>query len=161
LVEFLAWLEGSALGHAVRGAGVWTYGVVNLIHILGVATLFGSILVLDLRLLGLWARVPLAAIAAPTVPLAVVGFALAGVSGACLLATNATEYADNPFLLIKLLAVALGLGNVVALHFMPAWKARGVRVPTAREQVQLGAAGGASLLCWVTALAAGRLIGYW
>jgi hypothetical protein len=161
LVEFLAWLEGSALGHAMRGAGVWSYGVVNLIHILGVATLFGSILVLDLRLLGLWARVPLVSVATPAVPLAIVGFAVAAVSGACLLTTNATEYAGNPFLLIKFLGVALGLVNVAVLHALPAWKARAERVPTAPERFQLAAAGGASLVCWLTALAAGRLIGYW
>jgi hypothetical protein len=161
LIEFLAWLEGSALGLAMRGAGVWSYGVVNLIHILGVATLFGSILVLDLRLLGLWARVPLAAVATPAVPLAVLGFVVAALSGASLLATNATEYAGNPFLLIKFLGVALGLVNVAVLNALPAWKARSERAPTGAERLKLAAAGGASLVCWLTALAAGRLIGYW
>ena len=37
----------------MRESGVWTYAFLNLFHILGVSTLFGSILVLDLRLLGL------------------------------------------------------------------------------------------------------------
>ncbi|HEY7671741.1 MAG TPA: hypothetical protein VIC71_05945 [Gammaproteobacteria bacterium] len=161
MVEFLAWLEGSALGQAMRGAGVWSYGVVNLIHILGVATLFGSILVLDLRLLGLWARVPLAAVATPAVPLAVFGFGSAALSGACLLVTNATEYAGNPFLLIKFLGIALGLVNVVVLNALPAWQARASRAATEPERRQLAAAGGASLVCWLTALTAGRLIGYW
>jgi hypothetical protein len=161
LVEFLAWLEGSALGHAMRGAGVWSYGVVNLIHILGVATLFGSILVLDLRLLGLWARVPLASIAAPAVPLAVVGFGVAVMSGACLLTTNASEYAGNPFLSIKFSAIALGLVNVAVLRALPAWKERAERAPADAERFALAVAGGASLVCWLTALAAGRLIGYW
>ena len=161
MVEFLAWLEGSALGHALRGAGVWTYGVVNLVHILGVATLFGAILVLDLRLLGLWARVPLVAVATPTVPLAIAGFTVAALSGACLLATNATEYAGNPFLLIKFPAIALGLVNVAVLNALPAWKARATRPPAEHERFGLSAAGAASLVCWLTALAAGRLIGYW
>ena len=40
----LAWLEGSALGHAIRDSGVWTYAILNLTHILGVSTLFGSVL---------------------------------------------------------------------------------------------------------------------
>jgi len=145
----------------MRGAGVWSYGVVNLVHILGVATLFGSILVLDLRLLGLWARAPLVAVATPVVPLAALGFTVAVVSGACLLATNASEYAGNPFLLIKFPAIALGLVNVAALNALPAWKARAVRAPAERERFQLAAVGGASLVCWLTALAAGRLIGYW
>ena len=62
----MAWLEGSSLGHAMRNAGVWTYGLVNLAHILGISSLFGSVLVLDLRLLGAWRRVPLELIARPT-----------------------------------------------------------------------------------------------
>jgi hypothetical protein len=157
----LAWLEGSALGHAVRGAGIWAYGVANLIHILGVATLFGSVLILDLRLLGLWRRAPLAAIAAPTVPLAGLGFVVAVASGACLIVTNASEYAGNPFLLIKFPAIALGLANAAVLTFVPAWRDRGTREATPRERRQLAGFGGISLACWLTAIAAGRLIGYW
>ena len=50
--DLLSWAEASALGHLMRESGAWTYAVVNLAHILGIATLFGSVLVLDLRLLG-------------------------------------------------------------------------------------------------------------
>jgi hypothetical protein len=157
----LAWLESSALGHAVRGAGIWAYGVANLIHILGVTTLFGAVLILDLRLLGLWRRAPLAAIAAPTVPLAAVGFAVAVASGACLIVTNASEYIGNPFLLIKFPAIGLGLVNAAVLAFVPAWRARRTRELAPRERRLLAAFGGVSLACWLTAIAAGRLIGYW
>ena len=161
MYDFLAWLEVSALGQAVRGSGVWAYGVVNLAHILGVATLFGSILALDLRLLGVWRHVSLAAIATPAVPLAAIGFTVAVLSGAGLIATNATEYAGNPFLLIKFPAIALGLVNIALLHFLPAWRQRHAREPSQRERAQLAVAGGASLACWVTAISAGRMIGYW
>lgn len=158
---FLTWLEASALGVAMRGSGVWVYGLVNLTHILGVATLFGAILILDLRLLGLWRSVPLAAMAMPTVPVAVLGLCLAAVSGLCLLATNGREYIGNPFLLIKFPAIGLGLCNVAALNLAPGWKRRRERAPSLREQRQLAMAGGLSLLCWLTAIACGRLIGYW
>ena len=56
MYDFMAWLQGSLLGHAMRESGVWTYGVVNLFHILGVASLFGSIVILDFRLLGFWRK---------------------------------------------------------------------------------------------------------
>jgi hypothetical protein len=92
------------------------------------------------------------------VPVAAVGFVVAALSGACLIATNATEYVGNPFLLIKFPAIALGLLNV---HFLPAWKARRTREPSDQERVQLAAAGGVSLACWFTAVSAGRMIGYW
>src|SRR5688572_3738046 len=120
----MAWLQGSALGHAMREPGVWTYGVVNLVHILGLSSLFGSIVVLDLRLLGFWRGVSLAAITRPILPVAASGFAVAVTSGICMLATNATEYIGNPFLLIKFPAIGLGTLNVVILNFLPGWKAR-------------------------------------
>src|SRR5262245_23050175 len=107
--EFMAWLEGSALGHAMRESGVWTYAIVNLVHILGVATLFGAILVLDLRLLGVWRNVELRSISQPIVPVAAIGFIVAVSSGVGLLATKATEYVGNPFLYIKFPAILLGL----------------------------------------------------
>ncbi len=157
----LAWIESSLLGNAIRGSGVWTYGVINLVHILGVATLFGAILVLDLRLLG-WRRdVALAGIASVTAPIAAIGFCLAALSGVCLLATNATEYASNPFLLIKFAAIAVALINAILLSRLSGWKAPGTRELEQRERLQLAMLGGVSLLCWLTAIAAGRMIGYW
>ncbi len=159
--QFMAWLEGSALGHAMRESGVWTYGVVNLTHILGVSSLFGSVLILDLRLLGFWRSVALASITRPIVPVACAGFAIAATSGVCLLATKATEYVGNPFLYIKFPAIALGLLNVAALHFLSGWKAHKTRELSSQEQTQLSVVGGISLVCWLTAITAGRMIGYW
>ena len=157
----MAWLQGSALGHAMRESGLWTYGIVNLVHILGVSSLFGSVLVLDLRLLGLPRKVALSAISEATVPIATVGFAIAVTSGVCLLATKATEYVDNPFLYIKFPAIGLGLLNVAVLHYLPAWKEHRVRELSSREQSKLAMVGGISLCCWLTAIMAGRMIGYW
>ncbi len=161
LPEFLAWMESSALGVLMRESGVWTYGVVNLGHILGISTLFGSLLILDLHLLGLWRRVPLAALSRATVPVAQVGFTLAAVSGICMVSTNGTEYIGNPFLLIKFPAIGLGLINVGVLSRLPAWRARDQRELTHAEHRHLAIAGGLSLACWLTALSAGRMIGYW
>jgi hypothetical protein len=161
MYPFMAWLQDSALGHAMRESGVWTYGIVNLIHILGVASLFGSILVLDLRLLGVWSKVPIALIARPTIPVAATGFAVAATSGVGLLATKATEYVGNPFLYIKFPAIALGIVNVVLLNSLSGWKDRNVRELSLREHRQLKYAGGFSLACWLTAITAGRMIGYW
>ena len=159
--DLLAWLESSALGHAMRGGGVWTYGVVNLVHIAGVATLFGSVLVLDLRLIGLWKAVPLHSIKVPTLPMAKGGFIVAALSGSALLATNATEYVGNPFLLIKFPAIGLALLNVAITHRHPAWSAADTRLPDRAAPPALRTAGVLSLACWATALAAGRMIGYW
>ena len=157
----MAWLQFSSLGHAMREHGVWAYGVVNLVHILGVASLFGSVLILDLRLLGFRRQIPLRDISGPTVPVAATGFTVAALSGACLLATRATEYVGNPFIYIKFPAIGLGILNVIALNLLPAWKQHKLRDLSSREQFQLTVFGGLSLFCWLTAISAGRLIGYW
>jgi hypothetical protein len=161
LEALLVWLEGSALGQLMRTAGVWTYGVVNLAHILGLATLYGSVLVLDLRLLGAWRRVPLAALEKPALTLAACGFAIAVASGISLITTNATEYVGNPFLPVKFTAIGLGLMNVIAVQFLPAWRTRAAESQDGRQRLALGVVGGTSLACWTVAVAAGRMIGYW
>ena len=159
--DFMMWMQTSALGHFMRESGPWTYAIVNLSHILGVASMFGALVILDLRLMGVWSRTPLAALAEAAAPVAAFGFALAATSGIGLLATKATEYIGNPFLYIKFPAVAIGVVNALVLSFSPAWRARGRRELSQRENRQLAWMGGTSLACWLTAMGAGRMIAYW
>ena len=161
MLDLLSWAEASALGHFMRESGAWTYAIVNLAHILGIATLFGSVLVLDLRLLGFWPHVPLAAVCDAASPVAASGFGLAVITGAGLLSANATEYAGNPFLLVKFPAIALGFLNAVAIRQSAAWRARTSRELSPGEKRRLGWMAGTSLACWLTAITAGRMIGYW
>lgn len=149
------------LGHAMRSTGVWTYGVVNLAHIIGVSSFFGSILILDLRLLGVWRAAQIASISVPTERVAGLGFWIAIISGLCLLATKGSEYASNPFLAIKFAAIALGALNVAILRASKMWKEHRLRALSDDEQLRLAAFGGASLFCWLSAMAAGRMIAYW
>jgi hypothetical protein len=160
-LSFLTWIQASALGHFMRDSGAWTYAIVNLAHILGIATLFGSVLMLDLRMMGAWRRIPLPAIAAAASPLAAAGFGTAVVSGLGLLSANATDYAGNPFLAIKFPAIAIGLLNAVIARRSAAWRASGSRELTASERRRLAIMGGTSLACWLAAIGAGRMIGYW
>lgn len=159
--DFLSWAEASALGHLMRESGAWTYAIVNLVHILGIATLFGSVLILDLRLLGAWPQVPLTAVCDTAAPVAALGFGLAVLTGAGLLSANATDYAGNPFFAVKFPAIALGFLNAVAIRRSAAWRARASRELSPGEQRRLAWMAGTSLACWLTAITAGRMIGYW
>jgi hypothetical protein len=159
--DFMAWLEMSGLGVAMRESSLWTYALVNLAHILGICLLFGAIVVLDLRLLGVWRSIPLDLIARPTTIIAGTGLVIALVTGPALLATKATEYVGNPFLPLKLIAIALALVNLAILHRLPAWKARGNPELSVGQQRQLALAGGTSLACWFAAISMARLIAYW
>lgn len=156
----LAWLEASAIGEWVRTSGPWTYALVNLGHVLGVALLFGAIVVLDLRLLGAWARTPATALAAPATTVAAAGLTLALLTGPVLLSAQATEYERNPFLWLKLGAVALGAANLWALRRSDAWR-RLDEAASAGARRRLALGGALSLAFWFTAVCAGRMIAYW
>src|SRR6266550_2820492 len=84
-------MEHSALGYFMRDSSLWTYPIINLIHILGIASLFGATLIIDLRLLGVWRRVPMPPVMDAAVPVAKAGFALAATTGAGLLALVANR----------------------------------------------------------------------
>ena len=145
----------------MRDSGVWTYAFLNLFHILGVSTLFGSILVLDLRLLGLARQLAIRDLSRFTIPLSKAGFALAAATGLMMLSTNGSEYTGNPFLPAKFAAIGAGLLNIAVVSRLDAWRSLGTRALTSREDRMLAVAGGTSLVSWLTALTAGRMIGYW
>ena len=159
--EFLIWLQGSALGAFTRALGVWSYGTINLVHIIGIALLFGSILLLDLRLLGAWRQVPLAALSGPTTVMARIGFVLAVASGILMLSVNAGEYIGNPFLLVKFPAIGLALLNAFLVHRTQAWQAHRQRELMPRERKRLAIGAALSLTFWLTAISGGRMLGYW
>lgn len=121
---------------------------------LGIALLVGAIVVLDLRLLGAWRRVPVAMLGPPAVAVASAGLGLAVLSGAALFAVQATEYVANPFLYVKFGAILVGLANVAILRFAGDWT-------DDRHGRRRAVAGLVSLLAWLVALTAGRLIAYW
>lgn len=161
LSDWLLVLEQSALGNAVRDLGGWGYAFINLSHLLGISILFGSVLLLDLRLLGWRRQIPLDAIATVTLPLAKLGFVIVVVSGVCMLSANASDYIANPFLLIKFVALLLALINAYVIRQVPAWQARRQSEPIGSENSVLALAGFVSLACWLTVVVAGRLIAYW
>jgi hypothetical protein len=132
----------------------WLYAGVNTLHVLGIALLVGSIVLLDLRLIGLWRRLPVAMLGPPAVAVAATGLGIALVSGAALFIVQATEYVANPFLYIKFGAILVGLVNVAVLRLAGDWTDE--RFGRRRRW-----AGLVSLLAWLVALSAGRLIAYW
>jgi hypothetical protein len=50
---------------------------------------------------------------------------------------------------------------VGVLNLLSAWKERKTRELSSQELSQLAVVGGVSLACWLTAISAGRMIGYW
>ncbi len=133
------------------------YLLVNAAHILSIGMLFGAILALDLRLLGLARAVPLPLIAPYLSRLAGTGLALAIVTGLCLFSVRPVEYAANPAFLWKLGLIGLGLLNVLTVHYSSGWTAvlgSGSISPSLRISAAV------SLATWTSAVIAGRWIGF-
>jgi Family of unknown function (DUF6644) len=55
LLPFFQWCEATSLGTAIRES-TWAFAVIESIHLLGLSVIGGSVLVVDLRLLGLGLR---------------------------------------------------------------------------------------------------------
>jgi hypothetical protein len=156
--EWALALEHSALGEAMRG-GILLYPAVETSHVLGLATLVGSILVLDFRLLGFGQGIKPEALAALAIPVAAVGFLIAVCTGVPLFVTEAAAYVRNPAFLTKIGLIAFGLVNIALFH----WRLRpGLRDWPANKRlpgtVRLSA--GLSAAIWILVPVCGRLIAY-
>ena len=69
----------------------WVYPILEIIHIIGIALLLGNLIVFEARVLGAGKTLDLTALARLALPLAVLGFLLAAMSGLTMFATQALE----------------------------------------------------------------------
>ena len=129
------------------------YPLVNALHIIGVALLFGAIVALDLRLTG-WRRAagPVDNVARLLLPVAIGGLLLAIPAGLLLFATDARAYAASPLFQAKMLLIALAIGNVLWLRTSD-WRGE-------RPQRRVALAAGVSIALWLGAIVLGRMVGY-
>lgn len=151
-------LQASAGSEALR-ASVWLYPLVNTLHVVGLALLFGAIAPLDLRLLGAFRRVPMAPLAVTLVPVATAGLLLALVSGALMFVTRPLDYVAEPLFGLKLGLLAMAVLNALWLRRESEWHrvAEASGEPPPRRWRWHGLL---SLLLWLGVITAGRLIGY-
>lgn len=158
ITEMLTALGASAPAQMLK-ASFWVYPLVNAGHILGIALLVGAIAVLDLRLLGLFRKVPVAALAAGAVPVAALGLFLAAVTGFLLFAVKPLDYAGSTLFLGKLAAIAAAVLNLILVRRNARWR-RIAQGGPAEPDGALLLAGLLSLALWIGALVLGRLVGY-
>jgi hypothetical protein len=151
-------IEGSALGQAMR-QWLWLYPAVEIVHLLGIALLVGSIVVLDLRLLGFSRSLPVRRLAAHVLPWSAAGLALIVPSGLAMFVAHAGDLMGNPLFALKICLVMAAGVNAAVFHAgvfrgAAAWDADVMPPAMAR------AAGALSLLLWTGAIACGRLLAY-
>jgi hypothetical protein len=147
---WLSAVHGSAFAEWLRTAP-WAWPVVEALHIAGFALLFGSIAVVDLRVLGFGVRLDARALGRFVLPATRAGFALALATGVPMAVAQATELWFNRAFRLKLLLLAIALCNVLLFH---ARRGLDRRDALARAQAAL------SLACWFLIIVAGRGIAY-
>jgi len=137
----------------------WLFPTLETVHVLALVLVVGSILIADLRLLGIANRArPVRSVIAETLPLTWSAFAVAAVAGSLLFSSKAVTYYDDWPFRIKMLCLVLAGINMACFHAL-----------TYRHVAQwdmgptpIGArvAAGLSLILWVTIVGAGRWIGF-
>ena len=133
------------------------YPAVEILHIIGFVVLVGSILALDLRMLGLGRAIAIQPMAQLLLPLSRVGFVLAICMGFLLFSADASHVVKNPAFQAKALLITAALLNVVIAHVGP-WR----HIESWRDEAPGAAKAAAliSLVLWFGAICAGRLIAY-
>lgn len=129
------------------------YLFVNAAHIAGIGLLLGSILPLDLRLLGLFRHYPIEVLGPFLVRGAATGLGLAAFTGLWLFSVKPEEYLGNAAFRWKLVLLAIALANIVFQHWRT--RSRDFHLTTA---TRVSAA--LSLTAWLAVLVAGRWIGF-
>lgn len=152
-------IEASGIGQWMR-SNLLALPTVEAAHVLCIALVFGSILVVDLRLVGLFDRHrPATFVSREMLGLTWGAFAGAVITGAIYFAANATTYWFNTAFRFKMLAILLAGINMAVFQIMT-W--RGVAgwdrdAPTPRAA---RVAGILSILIWTAVIVLGRLIGF-
>lgn len=132
---------------AVRAlrSSFYVYPIISALHVLGIGVLLTGVLLMDLRLVGLFRTLPAEPFVTLVRRVTLAGFALAVATGLTLFSVRASDYVALPLFWAKMsLIVAAGL-NLAALL----WLDRAKRV-----------FGAVSLLLWFGVLLAGRFLGF-
>ena len=153
----MAWLEATALAEWVRTSYVG-YPLALTLHSVGMAIMVGLIFVVDLRLLGMFRRIPYAALE-KMLSIAWIGFVINLVSGLVIFTTQATFYVTSGPFILKISMVILGA--LTARYMLPVIRtdaAGWVDGSTAVSRMQVLAIG--SLMMWSIAITTGRFTAY-
>jgi hypothetical protein len=154
--SFLEWLQMTPL--AVLVSEVW-FPWIESLHVVAVAAVVGTILIVDTRLIGLASRhLRFTYVSQQLLPWTWGAFIIAAISGLLMFMSNAQGYASNTPFLVKM--VLLVLAGVNMLYFQQVTH-RGVAVWDAgRPPPVARMAGMASLALWVLVVVFGRWIGF-
>jgi hypothetical protein len=157
--SFLSWLQATALATRIRDS-LFIFPLIESIHVIGLSLVFGTIAIIDLRLLGVaWAGRSVQRMASDILKWTWAAFALTALTGSLMFITNAAVYYDNFFFRAKIALLVLAGINMLAFELavrrtIHRWD----RAPSAPPAGKIVAT--LSLVLWIAVIFAGRLIGF-
>jgi hypothetical protein len=152
-------IEYSPLGISIAES-LWAFPTIETVHVIALVTVLGTLLVMDLRMLGLASTaVPVRKVSEDTLKWTWMAFVLAAITGTLLWISKAHSYMINPYFLTKMGLMAVAGLNMLYFHFVTyktvdQWDTL-ASPPTA---VKLSAV--LSLILWVVIVFCGRAIGF-
>jgi hypothetical protein len=156
--EALTWLQDLNFPTEIRES-VWLFPTIETVHVFALVLVVGSIMTVDLRLLGLTNRErPFSELASEMLPWTWTAFTIAAGAGLLMFSSKALTYYGNIPFRIKMCCLLLAGINMALFH----WLGTRHLETWDRKQPPSSAkfAGGASLLLWTTIVAAGRWVGF-
>ena len=158
LLSWCEWLVSTELSTTIRES-LWVYPMLHWWHILSNTFMFGTIVFLDLRLIGAgFAKRRVTDIAEQLLPWTWFGWAMMFASGSLIFTSDPVKYYGNIFFWIKMGLMLLAGANALLFHTtfyrtVGAWDEGAV---PGRARL----AGAISLICWVAIVITGRAVGY-
>jgi hypothetical protein len=161
--EFITALQNTALAGYMRGettGGEWAFPVVETLHVMALATVFGSIAMVDLRMLGISSRtVRMSKLADEVLPWTWIAFICAAITGSLMFISKGATYWNNFETRAKFLCMALAGVNMAIYHFgmhkrVNEWD---TRLP---PPLSVRMAGALSISLWTGVVFFGRWIGF-
>ena len=155
-----AWLGHTSLSHAIRVAG-WIIPTVQVIHILAIAAVAGSALMIDLRLIGLVAldQSP-REVSARFLPFVWWPLLVLLATGAIMIIGEPPRELKNPAFGLKMLLLAVALVVTWLIGLLLRRLPAGTD-PSAGRRLAAAAIAVLSMLLWSSVIFAGRWIAYY
>jgi len=155
----LEWLQRTSLAIHIRDS-LFAFPLIESTHVIGLTLVFGTIAIIDLRLLGLAStNRPFQRLAADTLKWTWVAFVIAAVTGALMFITNASVYFHNNYFRAKIALLFLAALNMLVFEVTTRrtvghWDRNASAPPLGRAVAAL------SLVLWLGVIITGRMIGF-
>jgi hypothetical protein len=161
-VDIPAWLkslEGTGLASGIRDS-LYLFPFLEAVHVMALSVVFGTIMIVDLRLMGVASsHRPFARMSAELLRITWGAFAVAAVTGTLMFMTNARVYAGNTSFRIKMVLLLFAGLNMAFFHLTAGRSV--AQWDKERSAPRIGRTAAAlSLSLWVAIIFAGRVIGF-